>query len=228
MEDQFVVDNSQVKEEEKTAAFIPTFDPHLAIILLHCAICGLIIIAVLIIKLFFADYFTEIKKWYNDNVNAETKIENVVADIGVVGPIEEINLPLEEGLMNPINGEITSPFGYRLDPFTGKPSNHSGLDIGAPKGENIVSVAAGVVEKIGLGHKEYGNYIIINHGGSFSTLYAHCDSIVANIGDYVSAGEHVAECGSTGRSTGNHLHLEIRINEKRIDPEPFLNYKNNG
>lgn len=225
MEDQFIVENSQTKVEEQQAP-LSSFDPHLAIIILHCALCGIIIIAVLIIKFFFSNYFTEIKNWYNNDVNAETKIEDVVADIGVGGPMEEINLPLSEGLVNPIKGEITSPFGYRLDPFTGKPSNHSGLDIGASKGENIVAAASGVVEKTVKGHKEYGNYIIINHGGSFSTLYAHCDSIVAKPGDRVSAGEHIAECGSTGRSTGNHLHFEIRINEKRIDPEPFLNYRN--
>lgn len=227
MEEQLIIEEPQLEEHANEESQTKTFDPHLVIILMHCALCGIIIIAVLIIKLFFADYFAEIKNWYNNNVDVETKIEDVAAEVGVGGPLEHIDMPFNQEFVNPIIGQITSPFGYRIDPFTGKPSNHNGLDIGAAKGENIVAAASGVVRKCEIGHKDYGNYIIIDHNG-FSTLYGHCDSLVAKVGEYVSAGEHIAECGSTGRSTGNHLHFEIRINDTRIDPKPFLNYVNNG
>lgn len=116
----------------------------------------------------------------------------------------------------PLKGEITSEYGFRKDPFSGGTGFHSGLDIGGDEGENISAAFFGSVEKVGK-HSEYGNYIILFHGG-FSTLYAHCSKIYAEEGAVIRQGETIAAVGSTGLSTGPHLHFEIRRDGVRYNP----------
>ena len=111
----------------------------------------------------------------------------------------------------------TSDYGYRKDPFTGKNSFHHGLDLAADKGSKIASVMDGTVSAVGKG-KSYGNYILVRHSSNLYTLYAHCSKIVAKKGQTVKQGDTVALVGSTGRSTGNHLHFEIRLGGERVDP----------
>lgn len=121
----------------------------------------------------------------------------------------------------PVQGVITSPYGFRKDPFTGKTGFHSGLDIGAPEGEKISAAFYGRVAEIGA-DDEYGNYVIISHGDGFSTLYAHCSKVYVERGTVVRAGETVAAVGSTGLSTGPHLHFEIRRDGIRYNPSFVL------
>lgn len=116
----------------------------------------------------------------------------------------------------PLKGEITSEYGFRKDPFSGETGFHSGLDIGGEEGENISAAFFGKAEKVGK-HSEYGNYIILSHGG-FSTLYAHCSKIYAEEGAVIRQGETIAAVGSTGLSTGPHLHFEIRRDGVRYNP----------
>ena len=111
----------------------------------------------------------------------------------------------------------TSDYGYRKDPFTGKNSFHHGIDLAADKGSKIASVMDGTVSAVGVG-KSYGNYILVRHSSNLYTLYAHCSKIVAKKGQKIKQGDTVALVGSTGRSTGNHLHFEIRIGGERVDP----------
>lgn len=111
----------------------------------------------------------------------------------------------------------TSNYGYRKDPFTSKTAFHHGLDLAADKGTPIYAVMDGTVSAVGVG-KSYGNYILVRHSSNMSTLYAHCSKIVAKQGQKVEQGDTVALVGSTGRSTGNHLHFEIRIGSNRVDP----------
>ena len=112
----------------------------------------------------------------------------------------------------PVAGTITSPQGYRTDPFTGEVSYHSGTDISAPEGTPILAAADGTVTIANATDSwggSYGYYVKINHGGGLTTLYAHCSSICVTVGQQVLAGQVVAYVGQTGRATGPHLHFEV-------------------
>lgn len=117
---------------------------------------------------------------------------------------------------------ITSNFGTRVDPITGKKgAHHAGIDFGAPGGTSILAAADGYV-LAAQWVNGYGNYVIIDHGSGIWTLYAHMSKIVAKKGDEVKVGDKIGEVGTTGRSTGNHLHFEVRKNQKAVDPNPYL------
>lgn len=120
---------------------------------------------------------------------------------------------------------ITSYFGNRVHPIYGTTRFHSGIDIGAGFGDTIMAAASGTVIYVetpvpgqSWGGSGYGNYFIIDHGNGVSTLYAHCTNVYVSNGQTVSAGEAVGTVGSTGGSTGSHLHFEVRINGNRVDP----------
>lgn len=119
------------------------------------------------------------------------------------------------------NGQLTSAFGYRLHPISGEEGIHTGMDIGAAEGELIFTAFYGTVYKVGEG-KEFGNYVIMNHAGGLQTVYAHCSEVLAQEGMVLRAGEVIAKVGSTGASTGPHLHFEVRLNGLRCDPEPLF------
>ena len=116
---------------------------------------------------------------------------------------------------------ITSPYGGRIHPITGVWSTHGGTDIAAPNGTSIVASNDGVVIYAGY-HYSYGNYIIVDHNGGIATLYAHCSKLLASNGQAVSKGETIALIGSTGESTGNHIHFEVRVNGVRKNPMGYL------
>lgn len=112
---------------------------------------------------------------------------------------------------------ITSTFDYRTHPITGEDGFHTGLDLAAAEGTPIASVLPGIVAKQGYNDKS-GNFVIVSHGSGVETLYAHCSKITAADGAYVRAGETIALVGSTGDSTGPHLHLELAIDGVKMDP----------
>lgn len=114
-----------------------------------------------------------------------------------------------------------STFGRRLDPFTGRSSMHEGIDFAAPTGTPILAAAGGVVTAAEF-HPAYGNMLEIDHGNDMITRYAHASRLLANLGDIVRRGQHVADIGSSGRSTGPHLHFEVRIKGVAQDPHKFL------
>lgn len=118
---------------------------------------------------------------------------------------------------------MSSDFGTRKDPFTGRSSTHNGIDFPSPAGTSILAAEDGVVI-VASWWSGYGNTVIIDHGKGVWTLYGHIrnDGIVVEKGDTVKRGQKIAEVGSTGRSTGNHLHFEVRINESPVDPKPYL------
>lgn len=111
---------------------------------------------------------------------------------------------------------ITSTFGNRIHPITGRPNNHTGTDIGAPGGTPIQAARGGVVT-ISTYHYSYGNYVVVQHDNGISTLYAHMRSRAVSEGDVVEQGDVLGYVGTTGSSTGNHLHLEFRVNGTRVD-----------
>ncbi len=121
----------------------------------------------------------------------------------------------------PSSSRITSGFGGRSSPTEGASSNHKGIDIGAPTGSNILAAASGTVT-ISTYSASAGNYIMISHGGGVSTVYMHCSSLLANVGDKVNQGDVIAKVGSTGYSTGPHLHFEIRSGGTYVNPSQYV------
>ncbi len=118
-------------------------------------------------------------------------------------------------------GRITSLFGPRKDPFTGRPEFHTGIDIGAPDGTEVHAARDGVVSEIG--HNEtFGNFIVLDHPGAYQTLYGHLSMIGVTMKQRVNAGEVIGAVGHTGRATGPHLHFEVIRKGSVTDPFPLL------
>ena len=116
----------------------------------------------------------------------------------------------------------SSGYGSRVHPITGKVRTHAGMDIGGPMGADIYAAEAGTVLVSGWNSGGYGYYVVINHGNGLSTLYAHCSSLLVSSGQSVSKGQVIAKVGSTGMSTGPHLHFEVHKNGSHTNPAPYL------
>lgn len=121
-----------------------------------------------------------------------------------------------------VGARVGSPFGYRIDPITGAKALHTGLDFPSDTGTPIYAAAGGVVV-VEETHHAYGNMIEIDHGNNLITRYAHTSKIFVKKGDIVKRGQKIAEVGTTGRSTGPHLHFEVWVAGVVQDPRPFLN-----
>lgn len=122
----------------------------------------------------------------------------------------------------PFPGSITSSFGHRENPFGGSDvETHKGLDIKGPYGAEVKAMAKGTVEFAGP-RGGFGNCIILKHGNGFETLYGHLSKIVVHVGQQIEIGDQIGNIGSTGRSTGPHLHYEVHQNGQKINPESFL------
>ena len=116
---------------------------------------------------------------------------------------------------------ISSGFGYRADPFTGEGAFHAGLDFKGPYGAPIYAAAKGTVSFVGQ-KQGYGNCVEIDHGNGLMTRYAHMSGFRAAVGQTIKAGDLIGAIGSSGRSTGPHLHFEVRVNDQAVNPRPFL------
>lgn len=121
----------------------------------------------------------------------------------------------------PLEGTITSPFGERMNPITNQKEEHTGIDIDVNQGTNVKAAADGTILKVGVDER-FGNYIIISHNEVFTTCYAHLEQASRQEGEAVLQGDMIGIAGQTGNSTGPHLHFEIRKEEKRMNPVPFL------
>lgn len=169
---------------------------------------------------FIEKYETELKEF--------TGVDKIVSDLYVKKKVvtyasssKGVNttsqkVPLGISLIKPVSGTITSRFGSRWG------ETHTGLDIGAPRGTAVKAAAGGKVTFSGNRGNGYGNYVIISHGNGVETLYGHCHTLTVSAGQTVSQGQTIATVGSTGRSTGNHLHLEIRVNGISQNPQNYL------
>ncbi len=122
----------------------------------------------------------------------------------------------------PLSGDISSTFGYRLNPFNRKLQRHTGWDIATAMGTPIAATANGVVVTAGMSSIGYGLHVIVDHGNGLKTLFGHLSSIEVSVGQEVLVGDEIGLVGSTGNSTGPHLHYEVRLNDAPIDPGPFL------
>ena len=125
--------------------------------------------------------------------------------------------PWSGRFIRPVDGKLTSGFGMRLHPIFKVRKMHTGIDISAPAGTPIRAADSGVVVEAGY-LRGYGYTVIIDHGGGVATLYAHCSAILVVVGQEVQRGQTIARVGSTGYSTGPHLHFEVRVNGEPVDP----------
>jgi murein DD-endopeptidase MepM/ murein hydrolase activator NlpD len=148
---------------------------------------------------------------------------------GLVAWVNQIEEQLGENLrlvastptIRPVSGLLTSRFGFRQDPFTGERDFHAGADISAPPGTPVRATASGVVVETSQGGP-LGRTITLAHGFGFSTLYAHLARIHVTVGQRVGRGQVIGLVGNSGRSTGYHLHYEVRRNGRPVDPLPFM------
>jgi murein DD-endopeptidase MepM/ murein hydrolase activator NlpD len=120
-----------------------------------------------------------------------------------------------------VRGKITSRFGYRRDPFHFRLRHHDGVDISAPTGSQVVSTAKGRVTYSGY-DGDYGNLVRVDHGNGIETWYAHLSERSVKQGQEVSRLDPIGKVGSTGRSTGSHLHFEVHVNGRKVDGEKYL------
>lgn len=118
-------------------------------------------------------------------------------------------------------GYISSGFGVRWDPFTKRAESHPGVDIPKERGSNVMATAAGQIIYAGF-YSSYGQFVVIDHGFGYQTAYGHLSKIDVREGQYVTKGQHVGEVGSTGRSTAPHLHYEVRISGRPVDPTDYF------
>jgi murein DD-endopeptidase MepM/ murein hydrolase activator NlpD len=141
-------------------------------------------------------------------------LETLMADRQLQAAMKPKGWPVE-------GGYVSSPFGYRQDPFTGRRAFHEGVDIANRLGAAVKAIAAGVVTYAGK-RSGYGRLVEINHGSGYVTRYAHTSKILVHVGDKVEKGQEIAVVGSTGRSTGPHLHFEILRNGKVLNPRTYI------
>ena len=160
----------------------------------------------------------------NDVDALEATLDQQTLQLGALEGLM-LNRKLDERLRpkgRPVkSGFISSFFGHRSDPITGRTAMHEGIDFAGKQGTEVVAVGDGVVSRSGR-HRGYGNLVEIKHGGGYVTRYAHNQVNLVAVGDRVSQGQTIALMGSTGRSTGSHLHFEVLQNDKNLDPSRFV------
>jgi murein DD-endopeptidase MepM/ murein hydrolase activator NlpD len=139
----------------------------------------------------------------------ETKLQDQLAWISSVPAVA------------PVKGLYTSGFGYRQDPFTKRRAFHSGLDATAPRGQGVIATADGIITRSGW-YGRLGKAVVISHGYGITTFYGHLSKTNVEPGEQVKRGDVVGFVGSTGRSTGSHLHYEVRVDGKPVDPMGYI------
>lgn len=163
----------------------------------------------------FINIINELAEQINDREQQLETLESLMADRSLQDDVFVAGRPVLKGWMS-------SRYGRRTDPFTGKVAWHSGVDFAGKQGSEIVAVASGVVIESGE-RNGYGGMIKINHGNGFQTRYAHNKKNFAKVGDVVKKGQVIALMGSTGRSTGPHVHFEVYKYGRPVDPAAYIN-----
>ena len=153
-----------------------------------------------------------------ENIEAREEVYNRMEAMLLKQSVLRETLPSLYPVAMPYN---SSSYGWRMHPILGKRAFHEGIDFSAAHGEPIYATAGGIVEKAGRAGA-YGNLVTINHGGGLQTRYAHISKILVKKGDIVKKEDLIAYVGNTGRSTGPHLHYEIRLKNRSLDPKQYL------
>ena len=162
--------------------------------------------------------------------DTRTDLERLMQDVlsqkesfqEILGALErQAHLRRHTPSIRPATGWTSSRYGYRRDPFTHKMRWHTGIDISAPRGTPIVATADGIVSYVGR-RGRLGRVVEIEHGYGFSTMYGHCSIIQVRKGERVSRGQVIASMGSSGRSTGSHVHYEVRVSGTPVNPKHYF------
>lgn len=166
------------------------------------------------------------KEWERALAEADAEMDKLHNEIMELAKTLDLSTPYIGGaFLWPVPNSytrISSPYGYRINPKSKKREFHNGIDLPAPRGTKIYAVASGTVVKAQW-NGGYGNCVVINHGGGIMTLYGHCNSLNVKVGQYVSRGDVIAYVGTTGYSTGNHLHFTVYENgSTHVDPMKYL------
>lgn len=159
---------------------------------------------------------SEISRALDDRADKLGVLDSVLMDGRLAAKAIPTTMPVETGY-------YSSNFGYRIDPFNGRSTFHTGIDFTAAPGSPILAAAGGVVAVAEL-HSEYGQMIDVNHDNGLTTRYAHLSKMLVKVGDIVLKGQRIGDLGSTGRATGPHLHFEVRENSVPLNPNRFLNF----
>lgn len=178
-----------------------------------------------------ANYYKSLDSFYRLRTSAMSgDASRTISSAWTVSPLLGFSPDLAPGLdaanvptLWPVVGPISSPFGEREDPILGAAEGefHKGLDISAPMGTPIHATAAGVIEKAGIGNG-YGTEVVLNHGNGIQTIYGHMSGLHCSAGQHVVRGEVIGYVGHSGRTTGNHVHYEVRVREVAVNPHKYL------
>ncbi|MBR2406812.1 MAG: M23 family metallopeptidase [Clostridia bacterium] len=201
-------------------------------------VCGVILLLALLFRLIGGQSWeqlrTVLRQWMLDDGLATLLVQEEEAVGGKDIPLGEavsVTAPPDGASFSPLavpqvtvlpleEGRVTSPFGYRTDPLSGGTGFHTGIDVAAPAGTPLRAVYSGTVTAAGW-DTSYGYYVTVRTA-ALEILYAHCSVLLCSAGDLALAGESVAKVGSTGDSTGNHVHIELRCEGICYDPSPLI------
>ncbi|MDH5711638.1 MAG: M23 family metallopeptidase [Gammaproteobacteria bacterium] len=162
--------------------------------------------------------FKDVLGELNDQLDSREQQLSILEDVLMSKQIKQESRPTGR----PVNsGWTSSYFGKRTDPFTGKLEMHKGMDFAGREGSEVIAVSSGIVTWAGPRYG-YGSLVEINHGHGYSTRYGHNSDILVKVGDTVEKGQAIALMGSTGRSTGPHVHFEVLLNDRQVDPIRFV------
>ena len=189
-------------------------------------ICVIVVLGLLLFRMVGGQYYENFYQGFQALMNQKIELKDFPPKAAESQPEEETSSAAQSIVTGQISsplqtGMISSGFGERQDPFSGELSEHQGVDIAAGEGEPVYSLLSGVVEQCGE-DEIYGNYILLDHGSNIQTFYAHCRELKKAAGEQVRLGEEIAAVGNSGVATGYHLHLEVRINGNRVDPQYYL------
>lgn len=222
----------------------------LTVFVLQISVVAVIVVAVTAIKFLNGDIYGDLRQWYILNFQDETDVNEVInpekdetkditepktENISTKGtdavPVISVSSKTKtsynygiNSLCVPVsNATISSDYGDRSNPITHSFETHKGLDLAANMGSAIYAAADGVVT-IAQKSSSYGNYLVIDHGDGLKTLYAHCSKLNVKAGDTVKKSQVVANVGNTGQSTRPHLHFEVILNGKNLNPNWLINW----
>lgn len=162
------------------------------------------------------DMHEQVEQLHDASVNQEDGFESLLKFLD-----DQRNLLASTPAISPVKGWVTSRFGYRTSPFTGRREFHKGLDIAAPKKSSIIAPADGVVTFVGL-KGMLGKVIVLDHGHGMSTQFGHIDKALKKPGEKTTRGEEIAHVGNSGRTTGSHVHYEVLLNGLPVNPEKYI------
>jgi len=162
----------------------------------------------------FIQSLETLSRQVEDRSQQLTLLESMLMNRSLQKEVSPAGRPIEKGW-------ISSYYGMRTDPFNGRPERHKGVDLAGKEGSDVISVGAGVVTWAGKRYG-YGNLVEVNHGNGYSTRYGHNKEVLVHVGDTVKKGQALAHMGSTGRSTGPHVHFEVLLKGRNVDPIKYV------